>query len=138
MLDKPFAPPTDGAKVVVAGDMVNVVKTHAKDLHRAKVLAVHTDPATGARTCDVALEGGAREVLLGVEMGRVIVTERTMHSRASWWKRNWLTILLFFVGIAGLVLALIFALEPCKPETRYVKRMVPHVLARAFRGHTVT
>ena len=67
-------------------------------------------------------------MLLGVEMGRIIVTEHTMHLRASWWRRNWLTILLFFVGIVGLVLALIFALEPCKPETRYVKRMVPHVL----------
>ena len=127
MLDKPFDPETT-AKVVAPGDMVNVVRTHAKDLHRAKVLAVHRDPATGIPvSCDVAIEGGEdgeeREVLKGLEMGRIITTETTMHSRASWWRRNWLTVLLFLVGVAGLVLALIFALEPCKPETRYVKRM---------------
>ena len=125
---------------VQMGDLVDV-KRCKRGAQRAKIVAVHIggyeaarddegyayyfnsdtgdstyDKPFGTQTVDVQFRDDG-VIMTDVTMDRLSVPKAKRGKKVGWCRRNWVMVLLFGVGLLGLLFALLCFLEPCKEET---------------------
>ena len=144
----------DKQREVQLGDLVDVDRTgkgKKRGYERAKIIAVHIagyeafrdddgyayyyNEATGDNTYDKprgeeTVDAQFRKdgaIMTGIALSRIRNSAKGRR-RAGWCRRNWVMVLLFGVGLFGILFALLCFLEPCAPGVITKKVQVPYTV----------